>query len=402
VARAKKSPAKPESADDTTAKTEDATGALSESVQDAVVLDDSDQVVEADEPARADADLPADPSETDARQVEESKPPEPPVAAPRSGPGFFTLLLGGACAAALGFGVSQYLGNDSWPFTQGPSEVETLTPRIDQQASQIETLAADLAALDGQLAAATTDSGRLEQIEQTVQGLNEAVDTLDQRIADLENRPIPDVGATRDAVAAYQDQLAGMRAMFEEELARIEASQATAIEQEQSAADRAKSTMIRASLAQLQAAIDNGAPYSDEVQALTDAGVEIPPALARNATQGVATVAALQQSFPAAAREALNAAIRAQADSGEVDSFTAFLRTQLGARSLEPKEGSDPDAILSRAEAALRDGNVARTLSELEALPEAGAARMADWMATAKTREEAVAATAALADTLNN
>ncbi|MGB0440740.1 MAG: molybdopterin-binding protein, partial [Paracoccaceae bacterium] len=34
----------------------------------------------------------------------------------------------------------------------------------------------------------------------------------------------------------------------------------------------------------------------------------------------------------------------------------AFLKTQLGARSLEPREGDDPDAVLSRMEAAAREG----------------------------------------------
>ena len=77
--------------------------------------------------------------------------------------------------------------------------------------------------------------------------------------------------------------------------------------------------------------------------------------------------------------------------------FQAFLRTQVGARSLEAREGDDPDAVLSRAEAALARGDIAAALDEIATLPAVGQDAMADWVALAETRRTALAAAADLA-----
>ena len=69
-----------------------------------------------------------------------------------------------------------------------------------------------------------------------------------------------------------------------------------------------------------------------------------------------------------------------------------FLRRQLGARSVIPREGSDPDAVLSRAEAAVRDGRVADALREIDALPQGAKDAMQSWSADAKVRADAEAA----------
>ena len=66
----------------------------------------------------------------------------------------------------------------------------------------------------------------------------------------------------------------------------------------------------------------------------------------------------------------------------------AFLRTQMQARSLTPQEGSTPDAVLSRAEAALGGGDVAATLAELDALPAEGRAAMQGWIDEARIRAD--------------
>ncbi len=81
--------------------------------------------------------------------------------------------------------------------------------------------------------------------------------------------------------------------------------------------------------------------------------------------------------------------------------FSAFLRTQLGTRSLEPKAGDDADSVLSRAEAALRQGDIATALTELDALPEAGQPALAEWRAQAETRKAALDAGAVLTQDLN-
>ena len=57
-----------------------------------------------------------------------------------------------------------------------------------------------------------------------------------------------------------------------------------------------------------------------------------------------------------------------------------FLQNQLGMRSVSPRQGNDPDAVLSRAEAAIEAGQVAETLTILTALPPAAHTSMASWI----------------------
>ena len=68
---------------------------------------------------------------------------------------------------------------------------------------------------------------------------------------------------------------------------------------------------------------------------------------------------------------------------------------------MEPREGNDPDAVLSRAEAALREGRLTDALAELEALPEEGRAELSDWAGQAANRLAAVNAAQSLSETLN-
>jgi hypothetical protein len=143
--------------------------------------------------------------------------------------------------------------------------------------------------------------------------------------------------------------------------------------------------------------VETGAPFATAVAALTAAGVAVPEALATQAEGGVPTLAALRATFPDAARAALDDSLRAEAGGGTWDRLGAFLRSQTGARSLTPREGGDPDAILSRAEAAVQAGDLSAALAELSALPEAGKAALADWTARAGARVAALAALPGLA-----
>ena len=121
-------------------------------------------------------------------------------------------------------------------------------------------------------------------------------------------------------------------------------------------------------------------------------------ALARTSDSGVQkSVEALRAAFPPAARDALAASLRETASGSLWDRTLAFLQTQSGARSLAPREGTDPDAILSRAEAALAAGDLEAAITEIGALPADGQARMTEWVALANRRIAATAAAAALA-----
>ena len=65
---------------------------------------------------------------------------------------------------------------------------------------------------------------------------------------------------------------------------------------------------------------------------------------------------------------------------------------------MTPKDGDDPDAILSRAEAAVRQGKLSEALAEISKLSTDAQAQMSEWMDAAKTR---VAASDAVNSLLN-
>ncbi len=123
----------------------------------------------------------------------------------------------------------------------------------------------------------------------------------------------------------------------------------------------------------------------------------MPEIVSAHAETGLPTLASLTETFPEAARAALEAALRAQSGGGLADGFWSFLRIQTGARSLTPQDGDDADAVLSRAEAALRAGDLAAALAELAALPSEAQTALAPWVAEAEDHRAAAAAIAALA-----
>jgi hypothetical protein len=69
-----------------------------------------------------------------------------------------------------------------------------------------------------------------------------------------------------------------------------------------------------------------------------------------------------------------------------------FFKNQLGARSVTPRDGTDPDAILSRAEAAAATGNLEAALAEVATLPEGVGSIFDEWSALAESRRAALAA----------
>ncbi len=235
-------------------------------------------------------------------------------------------------------------------------DLSPVTGAVDEVASQVTAVAGDVTALSARL------------------------DATDARLAGIETQPIPKAELPAEVVAAYEtrlgemqgaidrrfdamqgaqdEKLAGIEASLTAKLAEIEAAQAAASDAEAAAMATAKAAEARAALAEIQAALDSGSGFAGPAGRLVRYGgcARRLRALAKVAETGVPTLASLQAEFPAAARAALAAATKAAASDGSVDRLTAFLRTQMGARSLEPREGDDPDAVLSRAEAAVASG----------------------------------------------
>ena len=246
--------------------------------------------------------------------------------------------------------------------------------------------------------------GKFSDLDERTAASQASLAAMETRLSAVEKRPITE-GVSKSAIAAYERELEAMRQALADQRSEVEKMiadaremEAQARELENQAADKARLAAAGASAARLRAALDGGAEYAAILDELKAAGVDVPAALAAHAGDGVATLSALQAAFPPAAREALGAAREASKGSGGIG---AFLQRQLGARSVEPRDGQDADAVLSRAQAALTRGDLQAALSEIESLPDPARAALAGWVAQASDRQAAIGAADTLAQSLN-
>lgn len=342
--------------------------------------------------------------------------------------GFVPLVLGGLAAAGIGFGAAQYLPPGLWPGARPDATAEgaaalradleglrtTLDGRMDAIEARLagaEARAAEPAA-DAEAMVAAAEMALSGPLAAATRPLADRLDVLEARLAALEARPAAEsaaapqpgidpeeIAALRALIERQEAAVAEARTAAEARLAETDSRLAAAEARAADLAAAAEAARADLALARLRAAVETGAPYAAALADLRATGREAPEALAAHAGAGVATLAELRRAFPDAARAGLAAALQATAGDGLGARAIGFLRTQVGARSLDPRAGDDPDAVLSRVEAALDSGDLAGALAELQALPEAGRAAMADWLSRAEARQAAGDALDALAAT---
>ncbi len=377
---------------------------IEDAIEDAVVLSEPQR-----DPA---ADIAAAPA---AGSAATDLPPVPPATVPPRRGGFWGPALGGAVAAALGAGAALYLLPQGWRPPQADPALPALSAALDTQKAAIAALDSrvqaaetsgkpDLAALREELLAAIPAAQDSGGIDAGLKDLATRVSDIDARLQALESRTSTEAGGAavpaevQSEIAALRDELAAQAAAIAEARAAAEAASQTVVAakaaqdeaaSQLAAADAAtRQARAEAAIAQLRAAIDSGTPLAPALDALAAAGLNPPDSL-RGDAAGVPTLVALQQAFPEAARAALAASAEVPADAGWAGKAAAFLRSQTHARSLAPREGSDPDAVLSRIEAAVREGDLSMAVAKVKALPEPAQASLAQWLDGARRREAA-------------
>lgn len=407
----------------------------SEAIVDDVVEAVEDAEVIADDPVEsAEPNVEETSGEIEADSVAEETPAEMPDETPAPTPepkiiretvieqksGFVPLVLGGVVAAGLGIASAGYIFPNGLPFGPEPTDY---TGAIAEQAERIDALGAELASkqdfdpstLDAAIAEA---SGAISSAQEQMSEIAGTLSTFDERLTALEALPredgisqamqneLADMRAALDGqnialerMAPVGDELNAMRAALDSQKGELVAMIAEAQANKLEAEKTAKDTLARAGVTRILVALESGAPFADalaEVEANTD--IEIPEALAQSAAEGVPTLASISEGYPEAARAVL-AAVRSEDTGGGV---TSFFTRQLGVRSVAPREGDDPDAILSRVGAAVSEGRIADALSQADALPEGAKSPLADWMAQAQLRLSAAREAEALATSLNS
>lgn len=361
------------------------------SIEDAEILDPSDD--ESDEtPLEEESDL-----EAEADVAPDTTPEVVRETVVERKGGFIPMVLGGVVAAGIGVGSAEYIFPDGLPFGAGATEKVDMQSALKLQDGRIDDLKAllesqpkvDVSALDAAVAA-------VGDLQAQIGALVDNVDAIETRVATLEERPSGDGSGVSVAI---EQELTDLRAALDVQKGALANMLAEAQNTQQSAEETARQTLARSAMTRILVALESGAPFSDalaDVEANTDTA--IPEALATTAADGVPTLASLSENYPEAARAAL-AAVRSEETGGGVGGFFA---KQLGVRSVAPREGDDPDAVLSRIEAAVGEGRIADALALAEALPDAAKAPLADWIAQANLRLSAAREAEALANSLNS
>ncbi len=294
---------------------------------------------------------------------------------------FFPMLLGGLVAGGIGYGIAytQFGQTD-------PVDLSGIEARIDDLEAQVANRPAP-------------DTSAIDQVDQDMSALSSSIDerlaALDARIAQI-GQQAPAIGeqAQEQAVAQLTDQIAGQQAELEQQRAdlqaQLETTRAEAEQIKQNAVDTARNETARAALARVQGAIESGAPMQTALDDLAMTLTNPVPDALTAVSDGATTLATLRDTYPEASRNALSAA-RASGDAGDsASAMGSFLRNQLNVRSVAPRGGTSVDAVLSRAEDALRSGRLNDALAEIATLPESARAAMSDWISQAEARAAAV------------
>ena len=337
--------------------------------------------------------------------------------------GFLPLVLGGVVAAGLGAGATfwaiPHLPPEWRPVAANgqPDEAGLAAARDAAVAAARSEVQAEIEALRNSAAQAGADAARqaLADLPAAPPGsippaLEDRIAGLERGLTDVTNRlqqqPEPAPAPTVDPAALEE-----LRGRLDQQAARIEelaarptvdpataeqvqtlASQARELQQSTEAANRQAQAATAA--AALATAFEAGAPRDQALADLAAAGIEVPEVLKGE----IPRLVQLRAEFPAAARAGLRASLDAVAESeGTMGLIGNFLRVQTGARSVEPREGSDPDAILSRANAAVEAGAIATALDEIATLPQSGQNAMKSWTDRARIWVDANTALAELA-----
>ena len=339
-----------------------------------------------------------------------SQPDTPPAAPtlPKPRNSVWPMVLGGSLAAGLGFAAASLLpsAEPSNDIAARLSAVEATQDELraglaDQGAATVDlaplemglaNIRADLDAVSVPQVDLTPITAKLDALDANLAAQTDSLSDLQSRIATLEVRPEGvDVSILGANGVALDQQIATLQALIDSQRGALEAisqdaeTEIAALREtitNEVARLKASSAVVRLTLA-----MESGAPFA---AALSDAeagsGVTAPALLHAAAETGLVRLSQLRAEFAPLARDALPIALRETAGDTMSARVGAFLQGQIGGRSLSPRDGDDPDAILSRAQGAVDQGDLSLALAELSALPAPTQAVFSDWVAQVEAR----------------
>ena len=309
---------------------------------------------------------------------------------------FFPMLLGGIIAGGIGFAASELDLLEEFGLRTKVVADDIASGVDNTVTTQIASQDTRITALEQATPASTaTDStvvvgATVEEVKGTLAELTGTLADLSARVDEIANRPEAPAPAPPEVdTSGFEAELETLKSSVEAQRDEIQQLIDNATTIEEATSQAAKAATLQSAVARIVSALSTGQPFEAAIADLESAGTEdVPPALVDTAASGVVTIANLQDRFTDNARAAL-AAARAAAPASESGGIGGFFKQQLGARSVAPREGNDPDAVLSRAEAAIKDGRFDDALTELKSLPDAAREPLSEWLKDAQARQDA-------------
>ena len=280
-----------------------------------------------------------------------------------------------------------------------PPDLGDLPSRVTRLEESINALA-ETAKEGGSVPDAAALDAKIGDLEQKLQGkidsalaAQQAASTTDLKDVQKEVEALKaKLGALAEAhLAGDTSDLAPQLTTLDQRIAKLEAALpelSTAIDR---SAASAKSGAAAIAFANLRNAVAPGRPYAAELAALKsllpdpgDLG-----ALPSHADTGIPTVAELAGNLTRLA-EASAAPLPAPAQTSILDSMMASAKSAISIRRIgADTTGDEPAAVLARAEAALKQGDLAASIKEVESLPAPARDAFAGWLDDARARASA-------------
>lgn len=320
--------------------------------------------------------------------------PEPAAPAAReSAAGRFVIpaiaaLGGGVVGGLLVALLSSSTGTDPVSSASLDSRFAAVSARLDR----VEAATSEAASRP---AAVGIDPARLAGLEKEIASLKSAasqpaatatapsvdLSPIESRLSALETRPAP--VAPEAAPAAPPVDLTPLQSRLDALTTRLDAVEAhpPADPKTEAAARVIAVTALR------QAATGSG-PFANELAAVSALGTEDTEiaALQPLAATGAPSRADLIAAFPAVADQIRIAAAKVDPGASLIDRLTASAGSLVSVKPSGPMAGPSATAVVSRMEAAVKDGNLAEALREGDGLDAIARAPLADWAAKAGQR----------------
>lgn len=283
------------------------------------------------------------------------------------------------------------------------SDVLDAAPETDLGADDIVSADADYAATDMNV----SDDAPVQSAQKISNDLEAVKESFRAEIAGLETA----LAEERENGAALREQIEEMRRNFQAALAardRTASRQAAELNarleklENGGGVEAGRRAAAALALSAVARATDNGEPFADELEVLSGyipQGREI-ATLRRYSDIELPTAVQLEEAFLLAARDALAADGRDEA-AGMFGKLSARAGNLISIRPAEPTAGDSAQAVISRAENFVEAGDIVAAVAELDALPDAARAGMADWMTLASSRVAVDQAIASLSQRLS-